>query len=170
VIELTNARRLLERQVWEVQSSNIDGSRLERWFLKTLITAAFGEEFLIGNSSLRPGEPPPALVEIAFGLKRFESSAGLYFVGEEGEKWSEEGITMTTFGDRKNHHAGARFWFRGLDCMLLLDGEGSAGPFSFTTLDGKETKQATTRYRPRAVNMSVHNQLSQTIQFTWDAA
>jgi hypothetical protein len=166
-IGLTNARKLLEPQVWEVKYSTLDGCRLERWFLKTMLTNAFGGQFLIGRSSLQPGEPPRALVEIAFGLGRFQSPAGLYLLGDNGEKWSEDGIRINTFGDGRCHR-GARIWFRGLDFMLLIDGDSSPGPFSFTSMDRKETIQPTARYHAREINLGVNNKLSQVIRFSWD--
>jgi hypothetical protein len=166
-ISLTDARKLLKPQAWEVKYSSLDGSRLERRFLKTMLNSAFGEKFLIGRSSSQPGVPPRDLVEIAFRLEQFQYPAGLYLLGDDGEKWSEDGIRINTFGDGERHR-GARFWFRGLDFMLLIDENVLSGPFSFTSMDGQETTRPTVRYHPRAINLSVHDKLSQVIRFSWD--
>ena len=92
---------------------------------KTIITDAFRGEFRIGRTSSKPGEPLGALVEIPFGLRGTESPAGFYLIGDGGEKWSEDGTIINTFGDGSKCHADARIWFRGLDFMLLLAGTAS---------------------------------------------
>jgi hypothetical protein len=166
-VELVNRFKVSGVQPGVTKVVKIDGFKLERWFLKTLITNAAGGTFLVGKDAVVPGSPPLGLVEVAFGLRRFQAPAGLYVIGEPGEKWSEDGVRITTFGDRAGMHAGARFWFRGVDFMLLLHGKG-LGNFIFTSLDGKETTQIPARYHPSAVNLGAGNQLLQSIQLIWN--
>jgi hypothetical protein len=42
-----------------------------------------------------------------------------------------------------------------------------AGPFSFTSLDGKQTIQTKTLYRPRRLHIYVHDRLSHFLEFVW---
>lgn len=46
---------------------SVDAMRLQRWFLKTVITFAVGGELPIGGSGASPGFPTDELVDIAFG-------------------------------------------------------------------------------------------------------
>jgi hypothetical protein len=70
---LSEKRKLLEPQGWQVQRFPINGFALERWCLKTLINIAFGGQVPIGRGS-PPGKPPNALVEIAFWAQAISTS------------------------------------------------------------------------------------------------
>lgn len=69
----------------KLKTITIDGPRLERWFLKTLI-----------NIALQGKERPPGvfdgetvrseLVEIAYGHRQFEAPCGLYCIATVGER------------------------------------------------------------------------------------
>jgi hypothetical protein len=169
-VELNNARALLEPQNWQVQKFPVDGSKLERWFLKTFITFAFGAQPLIGIDSSQPGHPSRALVETAFGLRQFPPRAGLHLLGDAGEQiQSEEGIVMTTFSGQTGRLAGARFWFRGFEFLLLLD-EPQPGPFTFTSQDDKHKRQPTARYHSPGIGFTMHDRLSHLVEFVWMSA
>jgi hypothetical protein len=165
---LSEVRKKMQPHNWPVERFSVNGFALERWCLKTLITIAFGGQAPIGNGDSLPGEPSRALVETAFGLKQFQPQrAGLHWIGDVGEVINvDEGVVVTTFSGQANRLEGARFWFWGLNLLLILN-DGPAGPFSFTSLDGIETVQPTTRHHPRALNISVHDHLSHILEFVW---
>jgi hypothetical protein len=81
-------KALLEARLWagrfDVDDYTLDGDKLERWFLKTLFNMeSAGKQALpLATSRNAPG-PPPELVQIAFGLGRFQNGTGLYFAGRE---------------------------------------------------------------------------------------
>jgi hypothetical protein len=164
---LSDARKILRPQGWKVKRFSVNGFALERWCLKTLITVAFGGQIPIGAESARPGEPSRDLVETAFGFSQFQPPrAGLYWMGDPGEVVSfYEGVVVTTFSNHANALAGARFWFWGLNLLLILN-DGPTGPFSFTSSDGRTVRPSTLR-RPKALKFAVHDRLSHVLEFVW---
>jgi hypothetical protein len=165
---LSEARKAMPPQDWEVKRLIVNGGALERWCLKTLITIAFGGHAPIGGGDSQPGTPSRTLVKIAFGLEQFQSSrAGLHWMGDTGDTISvTEGVVVTTFLDHVHRLAGARFWFWGLTFVLVLD-DGPTGPFGFTSLDRKKTIQPTTVHRPRKLGIGVHGRESHSLEFVW---
>jgi hypothetical protein len=62
-VRLNNVRQKLKRPtIWNVKRLEIDGPRLERWFLKTLINLSFGGQWTIGVGSHVPGSVARDLV------------------------------------------------------------------------------------------------------------
>lgn len=152
---------------WPIERFRVDGFAVERWCLKTLITIAFGGQVLIGDGE-SPGKPSSELVETAFGLREFQASrAGLYWMGKAGDTvTADEGVVVTTFSDSAQHLAGARFWFWGLNLLLMLN-DGPTGPFSFVSQDGKQKVQPNTVHHPRGLNIQVLNRPSHVLEFVW---
>ncbi len=165
---LSEARKTMQPLAWPVERFCVNGFALERWCLKTLITIAAGGQVPIGDGDSQPGAPSRALVETAFGLKQFQPQrAGLHWIGDSGEVVNvTDGVVVTTFSNHANRLAGARFWFWGLNLLLILN-DGPAGPFSFTSPDGTKTVQPKTLYRPRTLNISVQGHLSHVLEFDW---
>jgi hypothetical protein len=165
---LSEARKVMQPQDWQVKRFAVNGGALERWCLKTLITIAFGGQAPIGDGDRQPGKPSRTLVEIAFGLRQFQPPrAGLHWMGDAGDTINvTEGVVVTTFLDNAKSLAGARFWFWGLTFLLILD-EGPTGPFSFTSLDRKQTIQPTTVHHPRKLGVGVHGRESHSLEFVW---
>lgn len=166
--DLSESRKRMAPQDWPVTRFSVDGFALERWCLKTLITIAFGGTILIGDGPSPPGEAPCALVETAFGLRHFKPPrTGLHWMGKGGDEVNvTEGFVVTTFSNSANRLAGARFWFWGLNLLLVIS-DGPSGQFSFTSADGKQTIQPKTWYRPGAINISVHGRPSHSLHFIW---
>jgi hypothetical protein len=166
--DLSELRKRMPPQDWPVKKFSVNGSGLERWCLKTLITIAFDGKIPIGDGDSPPDEPPRGLVETVFGLSQFQRPrTGLYWMGDGGDEvMVSEGIVVTTFSDRANRLAGARFWFWGLELLLMLN-DGPTGQFSFTSADGKQSVQPKTWYRPHAINVSVSGRPSHSLEFIW---
>jgi hypothetical protein len=165
---LSEARKLMPPQDWRVDKFSVNGFGLERWCLKTLITIAVDGQVPIGDGDSQPGKPSRALVETAFGLRQFQPPrAGLYWIGEAGDTVSaQEGVVVTTFSNQANRLGGARFWFWGLNLLLILE-DGPTGPFSFTSPTGEQMIQPNVLYRPRRLNIGVHDRLSHVLEFVW---
>lgn len=168
VADLSELRKRMPPQDWPVKKFSVNGFALERWCLKTLITIAFDRKLPIGDGDSPPGEPPCALVETAFGLKQFlPLRTGLYWMGQGGDEVRVlEGVEVTAFSYPAYRLAGARFWFWGLE-LLLMVGDGPPGQFIFTSADGKQTIQPKTWYRPGAINFDVKGRRSHSLEFIW---
>jgi hypothetical protein len=83
---LLAVRHRLKQKRWTLKKFPIDGPRIERWFLKTLINAACHRGSRIGVDSHHAGLPSQSLVEIAFGKRTFEPIAGLYGIYDPQRK------------------------------------------------------------------------------------
>jgi hypothetical protein len=132
-VRLTSVREKMKERHWLVSRMVIDGSALERWFLKTLINVTVGGDKKIGPKSLMAGEPSADLVEIAYSLRQFVPNGGLYYAAEVGDIiTSEDRVTIIPFFDAANEHIfGGRFHFRGFQFILYLGEEGFTDRLSF---------------------------------------
>ena len=140
---------------WTVRRFVIDGPRLERWFLKTLVNLSFGRQWIIGQGSGPPGWPSKELVEIAFGRRRFPKEAGLHIMAHPGQQIdSHDRVNITPMSQGDNLVAG-RFNFRGYSFFLNL-------------LPGKlfpKLGESDLLYRETTINWNVSGFLSHAILF-----
>ena len=144
---------------WTFLKFPIDGPRMERWFLKTLINATYQTDSPIGDSSL---------VEIAFGKKSFEAPAGLYGVFDPPEKTQLfDGISLHAFTVR-NRVVSATFSFLGFRLLLFLDKEGPQLPFmEIGTPDGGISEVIEPTYHPLRIGYEAGKGISHAIVFQW---
>ena len=70
---------------WMPMQFTIDGPRLERWCLKTLLNFSFNRQLIIGPGTHDAGTVPGELVRIAFGIEEFMSGRGLYTAFKQKE-------------------------------------------------------------------------------------
>jgi hypothetical protein len=119
-VRLNKVRTGLRAKSWRNKLFVIDGARLERWFLKTLINLSVGSEWIVGPGVHPEGMPSEHLVKVAFGMEQFEEGAGLYIAGLTGEKIdSMDGVHVTPRTHGPNLVGGA-FTFRGYRFHLNL--------------------------------------------------
>jgi hypothetical protein len=76
--ETNQKRDKFPRLNWAPIQFAIDGPKLERWCLKTLLGFSFGRQLIIGPGPHGPGSVPSSLVRVAFGLEEFANGCGLY--------------------------------------------------------------------------------------------
>jgi hypothetical protein len=70
---------------WAPTQFTIDGPRLERWCLKTLLNFSFNRRLTIGPGTHQAGTVPNLLARIAFGLEEFTDGRGLYTAFKQNE-------------------------------------------------------------------------------------
>jgi hypothetical protein len=152
-VHLNHVRQKLKRQpAWNVKRYRIDGPRLERWFLKTLINISFGGQWTIGPGTHTAGCVSCDLVETAFGRRPFGIGAGMYTIAHMGQQVvSEDRVNFTPL-TQDNNLNGARFNFRGHSIFLNLL------PQTFK-MDG----QSNLWYRQVTHEWPVHNRLSHVV-------
>ncbi len=75
---------------WSPKQFTIDGSKLERWCLKTLLNFSFSRHLIIGPGTHGAGTVPSNLVRIAFGLEEFTNGRGLYTAFHKNETFNLE--------------------------------------------------------------------------------
>jgi hypothetical protein len=68
-VRLNQVRTGLRAKSLRNQRFVIDGPRLERWFLRTLINLSAGSEWIVGPGVHPEGIPSEHLVKVAFGLE-----------------------------------------------------------------------------------------------------
>jgi hypothetical protein len=160
-VRLNEAREGLRAEYLTIKRFVINGPLLERWFLKTLINVSFGGKWIIGNGTHAKGVPSDDLVQTVFGLRDFQSGAGLYIASHAGEQidsMDRVNIIPKTDG---NTLAAAGFNFRGYRFFLNLL------PQKFD-MDG----QSHLFYRDSQMKFQIHNSkgrllLSHEIKFKW---
>lgn len=75
---------------WAPKQFTIDGPKLERWCLKTLLNFSFSRQLIIGPGTHDAGTVPHNIVRIAFGLEEFTSGRGLYTAFRQKETFNLE--------------------------------------------------------------------------------
>ncbi len=157
LVRLGMARSNAKPRQWRLVRSTIDGFELERWFLKTLINVAFRREYPIGKPIQPEWRPSRELVEIAFGLRRFQPRAGLYLIGgETGDNVNpSEKLQILTFTDSDQKLLGARFLFFGFTFLIYLEVAGPKRYVQFLNADGRATPGRNLIYHPRAINFTL---------------
>ena len=168
-VRLFNMRQKMKPRRWSVSRFPVEGMKLERWFLKTLITITANGPAPIGQESDNAGEPAGNLVKIAFGFSQFEPRAGLYFSGEPGENIdSLERVTVIPFFDESNRYvAGGTFYFRGFRFILYFGGGGLRDRVHFVHKDGRVEKRSRPLYHMERINFYVGKHLSHVIKVGW---
>jgi len=73
---------------WAPMQFTVDGPRLERWCLKTLLNFSFNRHLTIGPGTHEAGAVPRELARIAFGLEEFTSGRGLYTAFKQKETFN----------------------------------------------------------------------------------
>ena len=148
----------------------MDGTLLEKWFLKTLINVAFGGEYPIGAKSL-PGTPTEELVKIAFGLSSFDGRAGLYSIVHVGQQInSTDTIGFAPLIKDKTYIAGGLFSFRGFRFLLFLMPQGPPSPLSGVWLEGEDVGKSQLNYHNRLINEFRGKHKSQVVEIKWGAS
>ena len=74
---------------WAPKQFTIDGPKLERWCLKTLLNFSFNGQLIIGPGTHDAGTVPSNLVRIAFGFEEF-TDWGLYTAFRQNETFNLE--------------------------------------------------------------------------------
>jgi hypothetical protein len=172
VTNLHDARKaLLEEKVWagrfDIYDYRMDGEKLERWFLKTLINYEVGTKQLlpIGVPGGPLREPPSELVEIAFGQLPFKGRAGLYYAGQDhGVLKAAERITYGSLIAENPIGAfviACRLSFFGLQFFLCLH---DGGLPASVKIPGGEARFI---YHIKGIDFDVGGHRSQHVQFTW---
>lgn len=154
---------------WSHSVFKIDGSKLETWCLKTLITLSVGGRVCLGPNSTDPNKPDKHLVRSCFSGK-LEQPNGLYVSFEEGDQiqFQEEAVAIATFLNTEGRLAGARFALGGF--VFLLNAGYRAfnpGPLSFMGLDGKVQRRPHPLYHLKNFSINVGKFRSHTIRFQW---
>jgi len=166
--QLIDFRNRYRRTAWTRKQFKIDGPKLERWFLKTLINMAFRGERRIGSGSTEVGQPSLDLVETAFGLRQFSDWAGLYAVGAVGDQNPTDGrVRATLLTTTRDYIAGAVFHFGSMKYLLYLEKGARPGPQNFQKHEDANLHASQFLYHVRQVKCSVHDRLSHTIDFNW---
>lgn len=138
IIALTNVRRQMKPRMWNVKIYDINGAKLERWCLKTLININCNREYPVGKDSEVAGRPSERLVRIAYGKESFTGRSGLYFIVQVGMNMDISGAKfqcVPLIKDKRHIEAGL-FVFMGLHLLLFLEPEGPPEPLTGIYLNG----------------------------------
>jgi hypothetical protein len=165
---LTEVRQKMKPTVWNIKKYRINGPKLERWFLKTLINLCFDRGHAIGRDSQAEGRPSERLVRIAYGLEPFQGKAGLYSVSRVGMNinWEDVVQFVPLFKNNLNVEA-AIFSFRGWMMLLFLENEGPPPPLTGVYMNDEHLADSTLGFHSKQINVGVGKHISHRIFFDW---
>lgn len=167
---IQNQREKKPRKRYKIIPLFVDGSRLERWLLKTLINVGASRgaagQWRFNKAPLT--EPPVEFVRAAFGRSQLEPPLGLYGVATVGETiLSMDALELTTLLDLDGLLVGALFKFRGVRFFLnLAPGE---IPREARLPSGEEWVPSALLHHVVRINSKVRGKWSHEIRFKWGA-
>jgi len=170
---LGNVRSGMKSRRWHRVRLTTKGLELERWFLKTLINVAFGHKYpMLKPDEAKHWRPSLNLVEIAFGLTRFEPRAGLYLIGGNvGDTINvADKLQITTIRSRDDRRlVGASFTISSFRFVIYLKPDGLNRNIERVGMDGEVTPESNLLYHPRAINFTTQpgNWLSHSLDIAW---
>lgn len=165
---ICNVRSKLKPGIWHVKRFAVDGLKLERWFLKTLINLAWTAKHPIGPQSEMIGVPSADLVEIAFGLKQFERGAGLYTVAHVGQLiHSNDTVQFAPMIKDDLYIAGGLFVFRGFRFLFILVSKQISRLPLGIGLPGENWGASQLNFHNREMRGTVGKYLSHIIKIKW---
>jgi hypothetical protein len=168
-LDLNDVRSKMSPRHWNKKYFDIDGTKLERWCLKTLITLSIGGSLPLGANSRDAETPDENLVRVCFGIAQLQAPKGLYVSWAVGEKleFKEEHVVISTFND-DGHLVGARFYLGGPMFMLYLKNrELDPGPLRFIGKNGSVEQRPQPHYHHKFLNFQLGKYVSHSVRFHW---
>ena len=166
----TTRTEMLERHVFfgrfDDVEHRINGPMFERWLLKTLINSEYAsrQKYPVGANA-KGARVQPQLVEIAFGRRSFEGSAGLYAGASLREAVNmRESFQYTSWIKDElgtSFVSAGEFMFYGFRFFLCLD---PAGLPDSVQIGGRALGLV---HRIRTANIEIEHKPSQRIEFSW---
>jgi len=151
-----------------IESFNIDGLLLERWFLKTLINIMYQGHYPIGDPKNKAGFSSDELVEIAFGRKGFRAPSGLYVIYQAMRLYPFGRIEFVPI--IKNDHsyiAGGVFSFGGPRFLLFLDIDQPPKDLKGIKLGDVDLSDSKLFYHPEKMDVNYEGHLFQQVNIKW---
>jgi hypothetical protein len=143
---------------WATQEFPIDGPRLERWCLKTLLNFSFTRTLIVGPGCHDPGIVPVDLVRIAYGLEEFTDGRGLYTAFRDHETFDLSPSFGYTAKANGPNLAMAGFRLYGFRFYLNLEPQ----PFPYTGIEDSHVF-----YRKASFAQKYGDKLSHRLSIVW---
>ena len=177
-ITLRNCARLAEERAqhpatpWSLQSFQIDGTLLERWFLKTWINIAAVKEnrqlTWVGTNCV-VASPPQDIVRAAFGLSQLIPPRGLYAAAALNEEiYSTERLDFAPlFDEPSGSIAGGVFTFCGHRFLMYVGHRPLMIRLELPKAKAPNWRSGSLNYRLRRLQWTVNERLSHYVDFKW---
>jgi hypothetical protein len=167
-IALARKREKLPPRRWALKKIILDGPKLERWFLKTLINLSYGGTLPIGRNGSGPGLPADELVRVAFGKAVFPERAGLYNVLRLGTSSdSNETLAFAPLIKDSAFIIGGLFGFRGFEHLLMLEPPDFDRMPTGIGIGSADWGGAQLNFHNRKANATVAGHVSSIIETRW---
>ena len=166
---LTEVRKKMRPRPWHIAKYRLDGSKVERWFLKTLINLCYPGQNHVSGLSFGHGDLFEQLVRIAFGLDSFSGRAGLCSAVSIGQQIdSTDRVEFVPLLDLTKCVAGGLFSFRGFRFLLFLGSEGPpGGRLKGIKLGEEDWSDYQLNYHNRQISEYMGKYLSQVLDVKW---
>jgi hypothetical protein len=170
-VDLDNERKKLRPRRWNVVRFEIDGTCLERWFLKTLINIVVSRESADtwGLTGSALNEVPELLVQAAFGRTALQKPLGLYAAAMVGETvvYRDAVEVATLLRSADDALVGALFKFMGVRFLLYLYNADLPASLPLPAA-ATEWLHSDVLYHISRMNVKVNGKMSHYIQFLWN--
>jgi hypothetical protein len=166
---LMGRRRRLPEREWFRHCFEVDGSLLERWFLKTAINLSLVRDeptqWAMGNDADRP---PLPLVRAAFGQELITKPLGLYSAASVGQSVRPlSGLAFMPLFWNDHGLAAGLFEFRGFRFILNLVGEPLPAVLPDMPGGASEWGGSTVSFHLNRINNDIGRARSHFVDFTW---
>jgi len=148
----------------------IDGSLIERWFLKTAINLAilYGQGLSWGLDGSPIDAPPPEFVSAAFGIGRLRNHMGLSVASAKGSSlYSSETVGFVPVVNSEKVLLACLFEFWGFPFVLSMIDEPLPQKPSFFQNMEDHWRGAETGHHLERLRFEIDGRLSQEIRFVW---
>jgi hypothetical protein len=169
-LRLSEVRGKVHGKRWTRVNFDVDGLKLERWCLKTLITLSLGGPLPLGPKAKDSSTPHEDLVALCYDRLQFKPPAGLYVSYAVGENMTLEDRVMFMPFDRNNKYlCGARLSIGGFHLFLYIDEiPFESGPLLFKRKDGTIERRAEPLHRIKGLNFQLGERISHSTRFIWN--
>ena len=163
--------KLKRSAIWKTDRATFDGYDLERLFAKIAVGAMQNEPSVKWHhSGTDPIDSPKEIVEVIFGLRRFERPMGMYLVNAVGDTIiNEDRVTISTLlHPASNGVIGALIGIRHWQFFINMSDIDPAN-YEMESISGKQVglNGSEAIYRVETINFNAGGKLSGKITIDW---
>lgn len=116
----TYVERQHNRVEWVRRRHVLEGTLLQRWFMKTLVNCSQHLELPIGAVDAGMNRPTERVVEMIYGRHSVASPFGVWFAAFRGPLIPDDEVSFYPWIHRTGYVGGALIWFRGWRFLVNL--------------------------------------------------
>lgn len=155
---------------WKIKRIRVDGSLVERWFLKTTINLMYisGKDHSWHLEDATAVRPPQQLVDAAFGLKPLAAPLGLYAAAQVGfDIDPKHQVRFGALTDQDGRFVAGLFSFCGLLFVMWLVEQEPPATLRIPSAPGSLFDGMALLYRRCSYRAAFNGRLSHALEINW---